>query len=254
MSKPFFVKLQNRGLLQIEGDDRVAFLQGLISNDMKLLETQPALYACLLTAQGKFLHDFFVIKGDGVLLIDCEGGDRAQDLYKRLLMYRLRSKVQISIEEHNDVYAVIGQEIAGGYADPRHEALGYRVFEKPADTEEQDFAAWDELRISLCVPDGSRDMEIEKSTLLECHIDKLNGISYAKGCYVGQELTARMHHRGLAKKHLYAVKGDLPDAGADIIADGKLLGQMRSSCGDIGLALVKDDLAGQLPAAGLTSI
>ena len=251
MSKPFFVKLQNRGLLQIEGEDRGAFLQGLISNDMKALETQPAIYACLLTPQGKFLHDFFVIKGDGVLLLDCEGGDRAQDLYKRLLMYRLRSKVQISIEDHHDVYAVIGHEVPSGFADPRHDGLGYRVFEPPADITEQDFEAWDRLRISLCVPDGSRDMVVEKSTLLECGVDRLHGISYTKGCYVGQELTARMHHRGLAKKHLYVVQGALPAAGDDITADGRLLGEMRSSCGDTGLALLKDDATDRISQAGL---
>lgn len=254
MSKPFFVKLKNRGLLHIEGDDRFDFLQGLISNDVSLLDSQPAIYACLLTPQGKFLHDFFIIKGNDFLMIDCEGEERAQDLYKRLLMYRLRSKVQISIEEHNDVYAVIGDTPDSGYADPRHRALGYRLFEKPTGMEAQDFDAWDFLRICSGVPDGSRDMEIEKSTLLECNIDKLNGVSFKKGCFVGQELTARMHHRGLAKKHLYTVKGDLPVSGEDITVDGKLVGVMRSSCADSGLALIKDNLVDMLSDHGITVI
>ncbi len=242
-SKPYFVSLPNRGLIHIEGEDRHAFLQNLISNDMGLLEKQKSIYACLLTAQGKFLHDFFILEGDGFLLLDCEGGARAQDLYKRLNLYKLRSKVQISVEEHNPVYAVYGAQTDTEFMDPRHPALGWRSFQKPENTEERDFEEWDRLRIELGVPDGSRDMEVEKSTLLECNIDKLNGISFEKGCYVGQELTARMHHRGLAKKHLYTVKGaKLPESGADIEVDGKLAGEMRSRCGDIGIALLKDEL------------
>lgn len=236
----FFVKLPGRGLIHMEGEDRISFLQNLISNDMGLLQKQKSLYACLLTAQGKFLHDFFIQQGDGFLLIDCEGGARAQDLYQRLNLYRLRAKVKISVEEHNDVYAVFGQQT--GVPDPRHGAMGWRTFEKSQEIEEKPFAEWDRHRIRLCVPDGSRDMAVEKSTLLECNIDRLNGICFKKGCYVGQELTARMHHRGLAKKHLYAIEGgSLPAPGADIMIDGRLTGEMRSSCGDLGLALLRDE-------------
>ncbi len=237
----FFVKLPHRGLIHIEGDDRTGFLQNLVSNDMGLLAKQKSLYACLLTPQGKFLHDFFIQQGDGFLLLDCEGGERAQDLYKRLNLYRLRAKVQISVEENNEVYAIFGSR-SSGIPDPRHPEMGTRGFEKPEDMEERDFEAWDRRRILLGIPDGSRDMMAEKSTLLECNIDKFNGICFKKGCYVGQELTARMHHRGLAKKHLYTVQGAVPVFGVDIEARDKLIGEMRSSCGDVGLALLKDDL------------
>lgn len=250
-SKPFFTKLPGRGLIHIEGDDRYDFLNKLISNDVKLLEKQNAVYACLLTPQGKFLHDFFMLEGDGFLLLDCEGGARAQDLYKRLDLYRLRDKVQLSVEESNEVYAVFGDE-STGIADPRHEGLGRRSFEKPQGLEEKPFEVWDERRIRLGVPDGSRDMVPEKSTLLESNIDKFNGISFEKGCYVGQELTARMHYRGLAKKHLYPVEGKkLPAFGEDITVDGKLAGEMRSSCGTAGLALLKDELVHSLDKADL---
>ncbi|MCB9991033.1 MAG: folate-binding protein YgfZ [Rhodospirillales bacterium] len=239
----FFVKLQNRGLIHIEGEDRFKFLQGLISNDINLLESQPSLYACLLTPQGKFLHDFFVIKGDDFLLIDCEGGDRAQDLYKRLNLYRLRAAVTLSVENNNDVYALVGASANHAVPDARHPNMGFRSFEKPVDMEEQPFAAWDEHRIRLCVPDGSRDMIPQSSTLIECRIDTLNGVSFKKGCYVGQELTARMHHRGLAKKHLYAVESDaLPPPGTEITdKNSKIAGEMRSSCGAVGIAQIKDE-------------
>lgn len=245
----FFVKLENRGLIHIEGEDRHEFLQSLITNNMDALTPKTPLYACLLTAQGKFLHDFFVIKGDTFILLDCEGGERAQDLYQRLNMYRLRSKVQLSVEQQNDVYAVFGSS-NNALPDPRHPDMGARSFEKPPDMEEKPFKEWDTRRIRLCIPDGSRDMVPQQSTLLECHIDKLHGIDFEKGCYIGQELTARMHHRGLAKKHLYTVEGDLPETGEDIQIDGKRIGRMRSKCGDMGLALLRDDMTDALKSSG----
>lgn len=237
---PYFIKLENRGLVHIEGADRHEFLQNIITNDIDTLEAGVLIYACLLSPQGKFLHDFFVSRGDGFLLLECEGGERAQDLYKRLSLYRLRAEVKISVVEQVPVYAGFG---FNGLPDPRHMDMGVRSFEKP-DIEERPFAEWDRHRIVLCVPDGSRDLIVNSSTLEEGHIDKLNGVSYEKGCYVGQELTARMHHRGLGKKHLYTVRGNLPQSGREIIRDGKSIGDMRSKQGDIGIALLKDEYSG----------
>lgn len=222
----FFTTLPNRGLIHIEGEDRNNFLQGLITNDIEKLESGKLLYACLLTPQGKFLHDFFISKGDGFLLLESEGGARAQDLYERLNKYRLRADVQISVENNAPVYAVIGANL--GIKDPRHDEMGYRSFEKP-DLLEQPFETWDRHRINLTIPDGSRDLIPEKSTMDEAHMDQLNAIDYDKGCYVGQELTARMHYRGLGKKHLQTVNvNDLPEKA-----------ELRSKCGDIGIALIR---------------
>ncbi len=249
MSKPFSVALPNRGLIHIEGEDRVSFLQGLISNDVAKAAPDNIIYACLLTPQGKFLHDFFIHAGDGFLLLDCEGGARAQDLYDRLIKFRLRAKVKISVEETHPVFSILSHPgpdpgsmdpdfRQDAKMDPRDSRLGYRTFQKPA-LEEKPFAEWDRLRISLTVPDGSRDLQLERATLLESHIDKLNGVDWNKGCYMGQELTARMHYRGLAKKHIYSVKidGNAPAPFSDL-ANG---GTMLSSCGDLGLALLKDE-------------
>lgn len=246
MSKAFYVQLKNRGLIHIEGGDRVDFLQGLVSNDVTKLAESGILYSCLLTPQGKFLHDFFMHHGDGFILLDCEGGHRAEDLYDRLNKYRLRSKVTISVEKENPVYAVFDSDL--GLSDPRHFKMGNRVFEKP-DLPREDYDEWDQQRIILGIPDGSRDMEIERSTLLECNIDKFNGIDWNKGCYMGQELTARMHHRNLGKKHPQTLKFSgmaPPPPFNDIHLNGKIIGNMRSSCGDVGLAIVKDDVLGEL--------
>ena len=223
----FFVKLKNRGLIHLEGADRHEFLQDLITNDINRLSKDRMLYACLLTPQGKFLHDFFIIEGKDFMLLDCEGGQRAQDLFRRLNTYRLRKDVQISVEEENTVYAIFGAPI--GMPDPRDPEMGNRSFEKP-DLPERPFEEWDKNRIMLTIPDGSRDLTIEKSTMDEARMDQINAIDYEKGCYVGQELTARMHYRGLGKKHLQTVKLDeLPEKS-----------ELRSSCGDIGMALVKN--------------
>ncbi len=255
MTQPsYFTTLKDRGEIRISGTDRRNFLQNLISNDITLLADQPCVYACLLTPQGKFLYDFFITERDGVLYLDCEGGVRARDLAKLLTLYKLRTAIDIDIEENVPVYAIIGSDAHGGYHDPRHIDMGYRTSVKPDELAEKPFDHWDLLRIGLTIPDGSRDMVPEKSTLLECRIDALHGLSYGKGCYIGQELTARMHYRGLAKKHLYTVTAPdidmerLPASGTAIEINGKTIGEMRSSCGDVGLALLKDEAQKHLKA------
>ena len=241
-AKPYFTSLPARGLIHVEGDERVSFLQGLVTADVWKLAQAKILYSCLLTAQGKFLHDFFMIHGDGCILIDCEGGERAEDLYRRLKLYRLRAKVGLSVEQNHPVYALP----AGGLPDPRHSVLPRRTFEKPAGAIERPFADWDAARIRLGVPDGSRDMAVERDTPLDCGLDRFGAISFTKGCYVGQEVTARMNYRGLVKKHLYPVEWqetDPPAPFTDIFVGGVLAGQMRSCCGASGLALLRDEFA-----------
>lgn len=251
----FFVTLPARGLVHVEGKDHFPFLQNLITNDLNKLTSSYPLYACLLTAQGKFLHDFFVHDTGEAYLLECEGGIRAQDLCKRLSMYRLRADVKISVEDNTTVYAGLNGRPDHGFADPRHDEMGWRSFEKPHDIDQAGFDEWDKHRIRLCVPEGSRDLVPENSTLAEGRIDELNGVSYEKGCYVGQELTARMHYRGLAKKHLYAVQSidgkALPQNGTPVIMHEQVIGEMRSSCGDMGLALLKDSEMENIDYAGL---
>lgn len=255
-------------MVRLSGPDRTAFAQSLFSNDLALLDSRPALYACLLTPQGRFLHDFFITKQGDSLHLDCEGGARAEDLARRLERYRLRAQVSIDVIPHVRVEAFLPADPADeteqtsrmrapppdAWPDPRHPHMGLRRM-VPDDNNppDSDVLHWDIRRIRLGIPDGSRDMIPEVSTPIESGLDRLNGLSFTKGCYVGQELTARMHHRGLAKKHLVPLRclsGPCPAPGADLYAGGLLAGQMRSSRGDIGLALVKDSALAALQSEG----
>jgi hypothetical protein len=243
LPSPFSILLPKRGLIRVGGEDAGKFLQGLISNDIRKLETQASLYACLLTPQGKFLHDFFITREEDTYLLDCEGEDRAQDLLRRLTMYKLRAKVTFECTDSIDVYA----NSYSGIADPRHPGLGLRSFLRPA-LPLMPFTFWDEQRIRLGLIDGSRDAELEISTLEELNIAD-TAVSFDKGCYVGQELTTRMEMRGLGKKHLLPLgfNGQVPFFSDPLKnADGKVIAEMRSSCGTVGLALVRDDALEEL--------
>jgi folate-binding protein YgfZ len=240
-----FVRLPNRGFLRLSGEDRLKFLQGLISNDVSAATPGHAVYSCLLTPQGKFLHDFFLIADGDSLLIDCEN-DRRADLGQRLKAYKLRSKIEIAEADFSAFAAFGAAPLTAGaisYPDPRSPLLGQRVL-LPAGTEagpENPFDSYDRLRISLAAPDGSRDMEVGKAILLENNIDLLNGIAWDKGCYTGQELTARTRYRGLIKKRLTPVRiaGVVPPVGAPLIEAGSEVGEMRGANGDLGLALLR---------------
>jgi len=264
-----FTLLPDRGVLAVSGDDRASFLQGLVSNDTARLVPGRAMYAALLTAQGKYLHDFIMVavssqSGGDAIWLDAEAA-RIADLKRRLSMYRLRAKV--AIEELPDlaVAAVFGGDLPDiAYPDPRLSELGGRVI-LPRDTlrptlaglglAEVEFAEYDRLRLNLGIPDGSRDLVVDKSILLEAGFDELHGVDWQKGCYIGQELTARTKYRGLIKKRLFPVQidGTPPEPGTILTLDGKEAGEMRSSRGNIGLALVRlENAASTLAAGGAT--
>ena len=275
------VPLEDRGLVAIQGDDARPFLQGLISNDVHRVTPERAIWAALLTPQGKYLHDFFVVEHAGALLLDCEAA-RAADLARRLSLFKLRSKVAVlDRSEAFAVLALFGDGAAGlvglpdeagaatafgdgvAFIDPRHAGLGARAILPRSRAmeicEERGFAAgaradWERLRIRLGLPDGSRDMTIDKAILLENGFDELGGVDWRKGCYMGQELTARTKYRGLVKKRLVpvSVSGPLPDAGAAITLDGRDVGEMKSGIDGVGLALLRLEAmdAGRPLAAG----
>jgi folate-binding protein YgfZ len=248
--------LPARAVLAVTGEDRVGFLQGLVSNDVAEAEPGRAVWAALLTPQGKWLADFFVLSDGERLLLDCE---RAQlpMLLQRLSRYRLRSRVTLGDAELN-VYAVWGGDPSGPEImapDPRLPEAGWRVLSNapiPANATEDD---WDQHRLALGLPDGSRDMETEKTVLLEAGFDELNGVSWTKGCYMGQELTARTKYRGLVKRRLVPVRidGAVPAPGTPILRDGGEVGTMRSASGQNGLAVVRlEALEAPLTSAGAT--
>ena len=275
MADACFVLLDDRGVLAIDGPDRRTFLQGLVSNDVDKVGPDRARYAALLTAQGKYLHDFIMVETSETILVDAEA-QRLADLKRRLSIYRLRAKA--ALEERPDlaVAAVFGdgalaavglsaepgqaRALGAGIAmvDPRLAALGARCMLPregaratlaQAGFTQGDFAAYDALRLSLGVPDGSRDLVPEKSILLEAGFDELHGVDWNKGCYIGQELTARTKYRGLIKRRLMpvAIDGPTPAPGTIVTADGRDVGEMRSSGDGRGLALLRIDavLAGK---------
>jgi tRNA-modifying protein YgfZ len=278
--------LPDRGVLAITGEDRVKYLQGLVSNDARLAAPDRAIYAWFMTPQGKYLHDFLIFETGDALLLDVEAA-RRDDLLRRLKMYKLRSK--ITLEDRTGHYIVAAGfsagaaaafglagaprgaacAVAGGWAasDPRTEKLGVRVI-LPRETAaatllerggaEADFADYDMLRLSLAVADGARDLIPEKSIALENGMDELGALSWDKGCYMGQELTARTKYRGLVKKQLISLsyQGEAPEAGTPVALDGREAGELRSSRGGLALALLRlDELeaAKASPTAALTA-
>jgi folate-binding protein YgfZ len=256
----FYTHLTDRRLLSISGSEAIAFLQGLITQDASQLEQGQPVYAALLTPQGRYLHDFFIYPVSDALWLDVHK-DRLADLMARLRLYKLRSDVQLeALSEEIGVSAVWGQEDAPQhaqcFADPRWPAMGWRAvgyMEQRAQWlegyEEVGEAAYALHRLQQGVPDGVRDMQIERSLMLESNMDALHAVSFTKGCYVGQEVTARSKHRGQVRKRLYSVKattGALPDAGAPIMLEGKEVGVLRSHQQGYGLALVRCEVADAL--------
>ena len=249
--------LSQRAVISVSGEETLEFLQGLVSNNVKPMTEGKPVYAALSSPQGRFLHDFFLIPWQGKIFIDVKK-DRVGDLFSRLKIYRLRSKVEIAIEELLYVAALWGDGLEETetsdykiYADPRLAEIGFRAIGSKnsiADfcgqhqisqvTEEE----YEKFRISLCVPDTS-DMIVEKSLLLESGFEELHGVDFSKGCYVGQEVTARSKFRGQVRKSFYSVKSyeNLPAAGAKITGGNETIGEMRTSIGSIGIALIYNE-------------
>jgi len=276
MESAGFAILPARGVLEVAGADRVSFLQGLVSNDVTRVGPARACWAALLTAQGKYLHDFFMVASGDSLFLDCER-DRLADLQKRLALYRLRSQVNLSdagarfrvaAAWGGDTLKRLGlgepgaaKSLAGGvaYADPRLAGLGARFLIPPGAERDlgylgfkpSDPAAYDRHRLTLGIPDGSRDLEVEKSILLENGFEELNGVDFAKGCYMGQELTARTKYRALIRKRLLpvTVDGPLPAPGTPVMSGGDEVGEIHSGADGMALAMLKlDALAAPLVA------
>ena len=247
-NQPF--PLPNRGVLRLSGPDKAAFLQGLISNDVSKVASG-AVYACLLTPQGKFLHDFFIVENGDDWLIDCEY-DRRADLLKRLLMYKLRSQIEMQdVSGQFQVCAAFEKPDAEPmiFTDPRHSQMGWRIISTVLSHQPALNSDYETKRIALLIPGGSRDMEINKDLIMEFNLDKLNGVDFNKGCYLGQEMTSRMFFRDLIKRQLIrvAIEGTAPAPHTPLLQNDKEIGVMKTSCNDHGLALMRKDALERLP-------
>jgi folate-binding protein YgfZ len=250
----YLAHLPARGVLRVAGPDRIAFLNGLVSNNVARATPGTAVWAALLTAQGRYLTDFFILaEDDDALLLDMPR-EAVADLAVKLNRFKLRAAVTIE-----DACARFHVHAAWDGApppvpitapDPRLPGAGFRCLsETPLETNRsaEDYAAF---RLSLGLPDGPPDLEVEKTLLLEAGFDELGGVDFQKGCYMGQELTARTKYRGLIKRRLVPVTLSEPAAAlTPIIAEGAEVGSLRSTSGLLGLASLRlDSLAKPLLA------
>jgi len=259
--------LDDRAVLAISGPQARDFLQGLVTNDITGgLAPGAGLYAALLSPQGKILFDLLVTEGDGALLLDV-ARDSRDALLKKLTMYRLRSKVGIEARDQLGVYVDLAghpdnrivsyADRAVSFADPRHSSLGLRsigaIAEMPANLSGP--RVYHQHRLELGVPEA-RDFGFEKIFALDAGLAELNGVSFTKGCYIGQELTSRMKHRATSRKRILTVNagGPLPAEGA-VTKGGMEIGELISTHGHTAFALVRmdrlEESSGDVTAAGI---
>lgn len=229
--------MSTRRILRLSGTDARPFLQGLVTNDVNKLD-QGLVYAALLTPQGKYLADFFLAADGGDILLDTHES-LAAGLLKRLGMYRLRADVDIT-ETDLLVRRGTGTPPEGALSDPRHPDLGWRLYGAEGGDDGSD---WDAIRVARCIPETGIELTPD-SYILEAGFEALNGVDFRKGCYVGQEVTARMKHKTELRKGLarVAVDGSAP-VGTAITAEGKPAGTLYTQSGGAGIAYLRFDRA-----------
>jgi folate-binding protein YgfZ len=240
---PKIARLDNRGLLRLGGPDRFTYLQGLVSQDVAPLQEGKPIFTALLTPQGKYLFDFFVIPHGDDLLIDCEMA-AADELLRRLSFFKMRHQIWLSnVSPHHVIHALWdgAAEYRDVYADPRLAVLGSRRITAPEEAiaVTHTVADYREHRYRHGVPEGREEIESGHAVLLDANFDHLNAISWKKGCYMGQELTARTHYRGLTKKRYlpFRFEGAVPDKHHHIRDHGFEIGTVQAIGSEYGLGL-----------------
>jgi hypothetical protein len=228
---------EDRSVFSVSGVEAHDFLQGLVTNDVASLKNG-LVYAAMLTPQGKYRADFFLVPEGQNILIDV-ATPLAADLFRALQMYKLRSKIEIA-QTDRAVSRGTGPTPDGAFADPRDPRMGWRAYDdRPSDAG----VDWDGLRVAACVPESG--IELTPDTfLLEAGFERLNGVDFRKGCYVGQEVTARMKHKTELRKGLtvVGVTGRAP-VGTQIDAGGKPAGILYTQAGGAGIAYLRFDRA-----------
>jgi folate-binding protein YgfZ len=238
-----------RTILRIGGADRVGFLQGLVTSDMKGLK-DGLVYAAILSPQGKYLADFFLKDEGEAILLDADAG-QAPGLAQRLAMYRLRAAVTIE-DSGLSVRRGTGPAPAGALPDPRHPDLGWRLYGAEAGDDGTDF---DAIRVAHCIPEAGVELIPNETFILEAGFERLHGVDFRKGCYVGQEVTARMKHKTELRKGLATVEveGAAPAGTPLATAEGKEAGTLYTQSGGRGIAYLRFDRAtGPLRAGDAT--
>lgn len=228
--------MTQRRVIALSGADGTPFLQDLVTNDVT---GDAPVWTALLTAQGKYLVDFFVVPDGDRLLLDV-AADLAEGLVQRLSLYRLRRKVDLEITDI-EVARGTGAAPDGAFADPRHPDMGWRRF---GDQTSDDGTDWDAIRVAHCIPETGIELVPNETYPLEAGFERLNGVDFRKGCYVGQEVTARMKHKTELRKGLATVSVEgRSELGAPITADGKAAGTLYTRSGSRAIAWLRFDRA-----------
>lgn len=241
-------KLDNwpdKTLIKITGPDRLTFLQGLVTQDVTTLADQKILYACMLSSQGRFEYDFILIEAGESILLVCDSSF-AEPLLKKIRFFTLRAQVFFEVLEDKKIIHTISKEQLKSqkdvFLDPRHPALGYiQIVEHKGVETAFSYKDFEILRIQHAIPEGQKDMTFGKSIILENNFEEAHAISWDKGCYMGQELIARVKHQGLVRKRLVPIYS--PDAqyvfNASLYFEGNVIGKIKSFLGSWGLALCR---------------
>tara|TARA_B100000029_G_scaffold350709_1_gene343149 strand:+ start:244 stop:1077 length:834 start_codon:yes stop_codon:yes gene_type:complete len=256
MNSDFFINNPFSRFLEVRGEDRAEFLQGLITNDINKCKKNNAIYSCMLSPQGKFLSDFFIIEQTNNYLIEIHEKYFSSFLSK-LEMYKLRSRVRF-IENTNVssfiLFANINQFTENFiicFKDPRNNNIGNKVFINKKDKKKiknlktSSFENYKEILMKNLVPFCPNDLQENKSLLMENNFHNLQSIDWDKGCYVGQEITARMNYRALLKKQIYSLKiisGEI-NIGDEIIYDEIVIGKVLSKINNYILCMLKIEFA-----------
>ncbi len=226
-----------RTTIEATGGDAVSFLQSLVTNDIEKCKSG-LVYAALLTPQGKYLFDFFVRSSDDTILIDIDSKSSAS-FFQRLSMYKLRTNVSLN-QSPCRVARGIDSAPDGAVVDPRHPMLGWRLYD--SDVDDDCSIDWDRIRVDHCVPESGIELLSERTFILEAGFERLNGVDFRKGCFVGQEVTARMKHKAKLNKRLVTVEveGCAP-VGTPISAEGRPVGTLYTQSGGRGIAHLRLD-------------
>lgn len=235
----------DRSIFRLTGSDTASFLQGLITNDMDHL-TDGLLYAAILTPQGKYLADFFLKRDGDAVLLDAHAA-QAPALQQRLTMYKLRADVTIEPTALH-LHRGLGDIPEDGATDPRSPNLGWRAYRDTPQTD--DTIDWTALYVANKVPNAGLELD-QNSFILEMGFERLNGVDFKKGCYVGQEVTARMKHKTELRKGLalVSIKGEA-EPGTPILKDDRPVGTLHTVAGNQALAYLRFDRAGEDMTAG----
>lgn len=238
----FYAHLPSRALLGITGSESDAFLQGVCTQEIINLPENKLAYGAHLTNQGRFLYDFFILKQENKILLECAKHE-LMPLAKSLHKYAVNFKLDFEdLTDDYNIYATWGN-CTEGKEDPRYGKLGSRIYLEKNNTpsgDEKTEADYENMRINLAIPDGSKDAIKERTFTAELGLEHLNGIAFEKGCYVGQELVARLHYRTEAKKRLYSIKINSPVTnGTTIFAGEQEAGTIFSVSHNTALAIIK---------------